>query len=73
MKSLFRFVREEDESRKWSALYSILRKELPRYRGDYKGLSDLVRSYADRYGVKLKDENQVKKLIDKFALKDFNR
>lgn len=47
-------------------LYSILRKELPRFRGNQILLTNIVNDYAKQCGVKLTAE-QVKFLIKKFA------
>lgn len=51
----------------WSKLYSLLRKELPRFRGSTQILNDIVRDYAKKCGIPNLSTEQVRSLIKKFA------
>lgn len=50
----------------WQKLYKILAKELPRHRGSYSAMRDIVIEYGNKFGIKL-NENQIKTLIGKFS------
>lgn len=51
----------------WQKLYSLLRKELPKFRGSPQVLNDIVRNYAKQFGILNLSTDQIKSLIKKFV------
>lgn len=51
----------------WSKLYSLLRKELPRHRGNRQILIDIIRDYAKQCGILNLNSAKIDELIKKFA------
>lgn len=57
----------------WSKLYSTLRKELPRFRGNSHLLANIIHEYAKNCGIPNLNNNQIAFLISKFTIVDFRK